>query len=124
MRSYTVATVALTLGVSAKWLDNTLSHHHVEGVLQTRQGVSRRLTPRAVLTLDLALALVQSLGMPLGRALDVAESLLSEGVSGLHLSRGITVGADVATISAELSVRLAAAVEATPVPKRGRPPAK
>ena len=54
MRAYTVAASAFTLGVNTKWLDNVLSHHRVDGVFQQRQGISRRLTPAALLTLEIA----------------------------------------------------------------------
>ena len=43
MRAYTVATVAVTLGVTPKWLDNALSRFPIRGVLQSRQGVSQNL---------------------------------------------------------------------------------
>ncbi len=52
-RAYTIATAALTLGTTAKWLDNVLSHNRVTGVAQERQGVSRRLTVEGLLVLAL-----------------------------------------------------------------------
>ena len=54
-RGYTVATAALALSVSSKWLDNVLSHNRVAGVLQTRQGVARRLSVDGLLIVALAL---------------------------------------------------------------------
>jgi hypothetical protein len=51
MRAYTVATTAVTLNVPTKWVDNVLSHYHVPGVARNQQGVSRKLTYQAILTL-------------------------------------------------------------------------
>jgi hypothetical protein len=48
MRAYTVATVAVTLHVPLKWVDNVITHHHLSGVTRARQGIPRRLTQRAV----------------------------------------------------------------------------
>ena len=48
-RAYTVGTAALALDVPTKWLDNVLSHHSVPGVVQERQGVSRKVSLEGVL---------------------------------------------------------------------------
>jgi hypothetical protein len=125
MRAYTVATVAVTLGVAPKWLDNVLSRFAVRGVLQSRQGVSRRLGPHAVVTLHLANELVRTLGLPLGEAISLAERIGESGETGsvqLFSTAHLTV--DVARATREVGERLAQAVEVTPVPKRGRPSTK
>lgn len=125
MRAYTVATVAVTLEVSPKWLDNTLSRFHIRGVLQSRQGVSRRLGPQAVVTLHLANELIRTLGIPLGEALALAERAGNAGEMAtivLFASASLTI--DITATSHEISQRLAHAVEVTPVPKRGRPSRK
>jgi len=123
MRAYTVATVAITLNVSPKWLDNTLSHYRIEGVVQARQGVSRKLSPHAVLTLRIALRLVEHLEMPLRRALELAHELTGD-PGGYPLSRELSISLDLNRATAEITERLAQAVEITPVPRRGRPSTK
>ncbi len=123
MRSYTVATAALTLGVSAKWLDNTLSHYHLYGVIHRRQGVSRRLSQRAVVDLRVALTLIAELGTPLKRALELAKLLSDEPAEGgLVLHHTLRLSIDIAEVRRQVVLDLAKAVEVTPVPKRGRRP--
>ena len=125
MRAYTVATVAVTLGVSPKWLDNVLTRVPVRGVLQSRQGISRRLGPQAVVTLYLANELIRTLGMPLGEAVAMAERAgSSDGVESIALFPSTSLTIDLAAASRDVGERLALAVEMTPVPKRGRPPTK
>lgn len=125
MRGYTVATVAVTLGVTPKWLDNVLTRFPIRGVVQSRQGISRRLGPQAVVTLYLASELIRTLGMPLGEAISLAERAASTvGVASVDLFSSTSLTIDLAATSREVNERLALAVEVTPVPRRGRPPAK
>lgn len=126
MRGYTVAATAVTLGLSVKWVDNALSHHPVNGVSRSRQGVSRKLSPAAVTTLAIAVRLGKLLSVPLARALDLARQALESPDSPalLHLSQVITISIDSATIARHTSEALAHAVEIAPTPRRGRPPAR
>lgn len=120
MRSYDVTAAALALGVPAKWIDNVLSHHRVAGVVQSRQGVRRRLGPDAVLVLAVALELVDGLHLPLARALAVsAESVASRGP--VHAGAHVSLGVDLRRVERDVTERLAAAAEAAPVRPRGRP---
>ena len=123
MRAYTVATTAVALGVSPKWVDNVLSHHQVAGVQRARQGIARRVTPAALLVLDIALRLVRSLGLPLPQALETAGRLIDARESEVALSgtASIQIRADVGALTRELDVRLERAVEISPTPRRGRP---
>ena len=123
MRAYTVAATAVALGVSSKWVDNVLSHHQVPGVHQARQGIARRVTPAALLTLDIALKLVRSLGLPLPQALETARRLIDAKEGGIALSgaTSIQIRADVKTLTNDLNARLERAVEMSPTPRRGRP---
>jgi len=126
VRAYTVAATAVALGVNFKWVDNVLSHHQVPGVLQQRQGVTRRVTPPALLVLDVALKLVRSLALPLPRALETAHRLIAAREGGIQLP-GVTsihLRADVKALADDLSIRLERAVEISPTPRRGRPPRK
>jgi len=123
MRTYTVVTTAVALGVSSKWVDNVLSHHHVPGVHQARQGIARRVTPGALLILDIALRLVRSLGVPLPLALETAHHLIGASGGGIELrdATSIQIKADVKTLTDDLNTKLERAVEMSPTPRRGRP---
>ncbi len=123
LRAYTVAATAVTLGVSRKWVDNLLSHHQVPGVLQTKQGVVRRVTPDGLLILEILVALVGTLGLPAARALDLAKRIISANGKEMALPQlsSIRISADLAAISDGLRDRLDQALEITPTPKRGRP---
>jgi hypothetical protein len=125
MRAYTVATVAVTLHVPLKWVDNVITHHHLSGVTRARQGIPRRLTQRAVVVLAVALDLIQNLRLPLARALRLADDLVaSEGREvryRLSPSSAIHVTLDLADVQDMVASRLAQAVEIAPVPRRGRP---
>jgi len=125
MRAYTVATVAVTLGVTPKWLDNVLSRFPINGVIQSRQGVSRRLGPQAIVTLHIASELIRTLGMPVAEAIRIAERAgRADGVARIPLFSCASLTVDVAAAALEVNERVANAVEVTPVPKRGRPPTK
>ena len=119
-RAYTIATAALTLGTSVKWLDNVLSHNRVSGIARERQGVARRLTIEGLVGLALAVLLVRQLGLPTARAIAVAENLAKN--EGRYIvSQGLMLTLDLSSFRAELLERLESAVEIAPIPKRGRP---
>jgi len=119
-RAYTVATAALVLGVPIKWLDNLLSHFSLQGIVQERQGVARRITIEGMLQLYLVHSLSSELGTTIVVATQVAQKLAADGL--VELSNGITIRADRDALRAELVDRLEHAVEVAPVPRRGRPP--
>jgi len=120
-RAYTIATAALALGTSVKWLDNVMSHNRVPGVAQERQGISRRLTVEGLLVLALAVLLIQELGLPTVKAIALAEDLTKS--EGRHIAQqGLNLGLDLPAFRARLLESLENAVEIAPVPKRGRPP--
>jgi hypothetical protein len=119
-RAYTIATAALTLGTSVKWLDNVLSHNRVSGIARERQGVSRRLTIEGLVGLALALLLVRELGLPTAKAIAVAENLAKN--EGRYIApQGLMLTLDLSSFRAALLDRLESAVEIAPIPKRGRP---
>src|SRR6267378_1131226 len=121
-RAYTIATAALALGTSVKWLDNVISHNRVPGVAQKRQGISRRLTVEGILLLALAALLIQELGLPTSKAITLAENL-AENEGRYYAQQGLlNLGLDLTTFRLHLLERLENAVEIAPVPKRGRPP--
>ena len=123
MRAYTVATTAVTLKMPAKWLDNVLSQHHVDGVIKLRQGVARKLTPQAVVTLDITLRLSRALDTSIPAALQLAGRLLQQraGEAGIDAGEGLWISIDVRQIEADVMERLAHAIEIAPSPRRGRP---
>jgi len=121
-RGYTVATIALALQVPPKWVDNVLSHFEIPAVRQGRQGIARQMAPAAVMQLAIVKDLVETLRVPLARAISAARDLLSDG----HLSVGPEL---IVTVDREarwkmLAGTLELAIEAAPLPKRGRPGGK
>jgi hypothetical protein len=122
-RAYTVATAALALHISPKWLDNILSHYHVQGVSQARQGVARRLSIESLTILAIAVLLIQDLDLPVAKALTLATRLIqSRGMTALP--SGVQLQIDIDQTSGDLLQRLERAVEIAPLPRRGRPPQK
>ena len=120
-RAYTVATAALALGVTAKWVDNILSHNKVLGIRQESQGIARRLSIDGLIILGLTALLNTELGLPTAEAIRVAEEIAK--TNGQYFARhGLTVQIDLASFQASLLERLETAVEIAPVPRRGRPP--
>jgi hypothetical protein len=120
-RAYTIAAAALTLEMPVKWLDNTLSHIKVPGVHQEKQGVARRITIDGLLILSIAALLISQLGVPLSRAVNMAEELATN--NGLYTSPdGVGIRLDLEELRIKLLERLEQAVEIAPIPKRGRPP--
>lgn len=122
MRGYTVATAAVALDVTAKWVDNALSHHRIVGVVQSRQGVARRLTVEAVTVLEIALRLMRALQIPAATALHIGQELSRHGPT--YAMEGCELTLDIDAVRSIVTRRLAEAVEYTPVPRRGRPPGR
>ncbi|HXI98116.1 MAG TPA: hypothetical protein VNG73_04175 [Gemmatimonadaceae bacterium] len=119
-RAYTIAAAALTVQMPVKWLDNTLSHIKISGVVQEKQGVARRITIDGLLILSIAALLIDQLGVSLSRAIRMAETLANN--NGLYTSPGgVDIRLDLEVLRFELLERLEHAVEVAPIPKRGRP---
>lgn len=123
MRAYTVATTAVTLRMPEKWLDNVLSQNAVEGVIRKRQGVSRRLTPKAILTLEVAARLIRTLGVTMPTALRLTRQLMEQKAERAEIAagEGLSLSLDLRQVESDLLERLAHAVEIAPSPTRGRP---
>lgn len=120
MRAYTIAVAALALQADAKWLDNLLSHHHVPGVTRKKQGIQRKIPPDSLLIIAVARTLIDSLQIPIARALDLAGRLIHAQDSEAEVPP-VTVRCDVRAIAARLHDRLADAVEGAGNLPRGRP---
>jgi hypothetical protein len=121
-RAYTVATIALALRTTPKWVDNALSHFRLSGVAQGTQGVSRKIASSGVLELATAQSLSHSLQIPLGEAIVISRRLLESGEYAVtdHLKLQL----DRETHGNAVAKRLEFAVEAAPLPRRGRPRGK
>jgi hypothetical protein len=120
-RAYTVATAALALGVTAKWVDNILSHNKVLGIRQERQGIARHLSIEGLLILAITALLIDELELSAAKAISVAEGIVK--TSGRYLAQqGLSVQINVPVFQAGLIERLENAVEIAPQPRRGRPP--
>ncbi len=126
MRAYTVAATAVTLGVPKKWIDNVLSHYQVEGVVQAKQGIVRRVTPAGLLILEIAFHLHRTLEVPIKTALSVAAQIKSSEGGEVAISEdpSIRLRIDIYRLTRSLGTRLNRALEITPTPRRGRPPRK
>src|SRR5690349_24372046 len=115
-RAYTVATAALALGVSAKWIDNVLSHNDVTGVSQAKQGVARRLSVESLIILTISVSVIKDLDVPVAKALSLAAQLLqSRGTA--TLPSGARLQIDVEQTTTDLHQRLEHAVEIAPLPR-------
>lgn len=121
MRAYSSSVVASALGVDPRWLDSVIAHNQIDGVQRERQGVSRAISPAAVLTIAVAMELMEALQTPIAGALHLAGLLLLEG--GEHSpADGMTLRVDVHAIERRMAGCLTEAVESHPPPRRGRPP--
>lgn len=121
MPLYNCSSTAAALGVSSKWLDNLLSHNNIDGVSRARQGVPRRLSSDAVVTIAIANQLNAAAGVPIATALQLATQLVETENHTVQLGSGLTLSVDVTFLRSTVSAQLAQAVELTPTPPRGRP---
>jgi hypothetical protein len=121
MRAYSSAVVANALGVDRRWLDGVVAQNRIEGVRRERQGVSRAISPAAVLTIAIAIELMEALHAPVTSALDLAKSVII-GDGGCSPSSDVRLHVDTVAIERRIAARLTEAVEAHPPPRRGRPP--
>lgn len=121
MPIYTTSSAATALGVPPKWIDNLLSHNKIDGVQQAGQGVSRRLSIESVMVIAVTRTFMESLHVPAGYAIEMAERLIVSPPGGVALSPAISVTVDLVGLQQSLLRGLAHAVEVTPHPPRGRP---
>jgi hypothetical protein len=116
----TTTTAAVALGVSPKALDNLLSHSRGTVVPVGRRGRSRQLTYGAVERIAIAMLLNRDLSMPLGAALDVAESLIA-GDGRCRIGSVGSLSFDLRDVRSSLGRAIATTLEEIPHPRRGRP---
>jgi len=120
-RAYTIATAALTLGISPKWLDNTLSHYKVAGVVQEKQGVARRISVEGLLLLTVTLLFTTELGLATAKAIELAKTVIAAD-GAFNFRSGMRIKLDLENLRTEILSQLERAVEVAPLPRRGRPP--
>lgn len=123
MRVYDVAIAALALGVDRKWLDNLLAQHTLAGVEHVARGVPRRLSVRALVTAAAVRDLHRELGLPVARAVEVAEAVGRAAHHRLQLSPALSVHLDLTAIERDVEHRLVHAMEIAIPQRRGRPSA-
>src|SRR6476660_4384972 len=75
-RAYDIAVAAVAIGVERKWLDNLTAQHSIPGTEHVARGVARRLSMRTLLTAAIVRDLNRGLGVPVGRGVEVASSIL------------------------------------------------
>lgn len=124
MRLYDVGVATLAIGAPRKWTDNVLSQHSIPGVLAVRQGVARRISYQALIRLAIIRQLHTELGVGVADAIHFAGRLLDSGQSGVLAAGHLGLSVDLAALRTAVDERLAAALESSPSPRRGRPPGK
>lgn len=121
MSRYHVAAASFAIGCNEKWLDNVLSQSSIRGVRRERQGISRTIDADAVLRLAVAHRITRDIGLPVRRALAVADRLVaSEGRAAYP--DGTVVSVELERLRGDLQARLVEAAEVLATPRRGRPP--
>ena len=121
MPSYDLRTAAFAVGVPKKWVDNLTSHHPLTGVDSTRRGVRREFSFDAVVLLSIVRALIDELGVPLRRAVEVAEQAHRSENGSVRFRSGAQLSVDIESVAREIRQRLLEAVESVPRIRRGRP---
>ena len=122
MRAFDVAAVALAMRVDRKLLDNVLSRHVVRGAAKGRQGISRRITPEAVVTLAITLDLMSALSLTAAAAIALAERVIDAPQGELRLTDDMTLRVNLERTTREVAERLRAVGESVVPRRRGRPP--
>ncbi|NUQ19683.1 MAG: hypothetical protein HOQ09_01855 [Gemmatimonadaceae bacterium] len=120
---YDIAVASLALGVERKWLDNLLSQHDIPGVEHVARGVTRKLSTRALVTAAAVRDLQRRLGVPAGRAVELAAHVVAASHHRVELSPALTIHLDLTTLERDLERRLVHAMETAVPRRRGRPAA-
>lgn len=126
-RLYSSRLVALTTGLSEKWLDNLLSHFEVCGVTRGRQGVGREITDDGLLAIEVTRILVAEVGASLETAVELANRSIRSGTrteARIATASGVTIVFHLASVEQRLREQMVHAVESVAHVRRGRPPAR
>jgi hypothetical protein len=126
MAAYSIATVALALGVERKRLENILSRYEIPSTRSGRQGQARRLTRDATVNLAAMIQLEDLLSIPAPAAADLVRTARGQAGSpegSVQLVReSVSLIIGFAAIERALLAQLSEALEMAPRPRRGRPP--
>lgn len=143
-RVYDIAVAALAIDVDRKWLDNLTAQHTIPGTEHVARGVARRLAMRTLVTAAIVRDLNRILGVPVGRAVQLAATILRDpmpapsapagepahnaGREGapvvLPVGDSLALTVDVARLEREIERRLIEVMETVVPRRRGRPPLK
>lgn len=122
-RTYDVRTVALTLDVDPKWIDNLLSHYDVPGCTGSKQGVQREITDPGLRAIAVIRMLQTDIGVSVQRAVQLVQRAIANqgNLDTLRTERGSRIDLQFGALESEVQARLAEALEAVPRRRRGRP---
>lgn len=121
MARYDVRLAAVALDVPYRWLDGVLARHRVEGVTSEVQGIRRTVSDEALVTLAIVRDFHAQVGLPIGRAIEIAERMAPEGRLALGV---VAVAVDRPAIARALAPQVADALERVVPRRRGRPPTR
>lgn len=122
MPSYDISTAAFVVRAPKKWVDNVTSHHALSGVDSSKRGVRREFSFEGVVLLALIRSMIDDLGVPLRRAIEVAEKALRSVDGSVGFPSGSTFSIQQEMIVRDVRQRLLEAAESVPRIRRGRPP--
>jgi hypothetical protein len=144
-RAYDIAVAALAVGVERKWLDNLTSQHSIPGTEHLARGVARRFSLPALVTAAIVRDLNRGLGVPVGRAVELAGWILAGSPpnrivagsrppvmllsdngpkTGVAIGDALALHVDVGRLERQIERRLVEAMETIVPRRRGRPPLK
>ena len=122
MRSYTVAVTSLAIDAPARWTDNVVSQFVIPGVISVRRGIARKLPHAVVVRLAIIRQLHTSLGVGVGDAIRLTADLLRSEPVGVFEIGHLRLVLNMRDVERSVDARLAAALESSPIRRRGRPP--
>jgi hypothetical protein len=109
----------MALQAPIKWVDNVLSHHDIRGVDRAKRGVDRHLSFDAIVALSIVWVVARDLGVPLSKAVDIAEQLLDCAQREITTAGGLRIFLDVNGLAEHLNIRLTEVAETAPRMRRG-----
>ena len=122
MPSYDLRTAAFVVRAPKKWVDNVTSHHVLQGVDSRKRGVRREFSFEAVVLLAVVRSMIDELGVPVRRAVEVAEQALRNADGSVSFPSGASFSIEQELVVRDVRQRLLEAAESVPRIHRGRPP--
>jgi len=120
-RLYHVEVARHAAETDVKWIDNLLSHFDIPGVEGGRQGVARKISRDGVRHIALIRRLNRDLRVPVSHAAAIATRLLAGESARAIVGSGLELHIDRLALDEEIDRRISEAVEASTLPRRGRP---